>query len=241
MKKSAIVLIAVSIMCFSGLKAMSQEQQPGAAPARVAADPYMKVIPRFDVKDIYGRIFPADTLAGWIVVYGFGNDKNADEAIEWLKKITFTYPDSKGVLYVIVADSSKFPRIMYPFVKKVVKEEYEKQLAALQKKFTDMGINVNYPLDSRYIMVIDSKAELFDVFGIKGDRDKPHAFILDGNHRVRGHFTSYSDELPATLAAVMADRDKEQQFSLKTRKAKKNTMKKVAIGAAAVSLALLIF
>ena len=80
-------------------------------------------------------------------------------------------------------------------------------------RFVAKNIKFTYKLEDRYILVIDTKAEIFDLFGISGERDKPHAIIVDGSHRVLAHFTDNTPELQDALAKAINERDAQKKFA----------------------------
>ena len=242
-KTIAVFAALLLLLTISTTKCISQEEPAASAPqaAATATQAITGAVPDFDFKDVYGRIVKAQDLKDWIVVYGFGNEDNADVAIGWLKNITFANPNATGVLYVSVADASKYDKIMYPFVKKVVKQEYKKKITQIRNEFTERGIPCNFVLEDRYMITIDTKANIFKLFGIGDLRKQPHLFIVDGARNVRGHFTEYSDAVPALFAKVIAERDVKKNFIMTTHAKKKNSLRRYALGAAAVWLISLAF
>jgi len=192
--------------------AFAADNAQPAAPAQAAIT--VEKPQRFDIKDIFGRIIKADDLKGWIIIYGFGNEDNAEQAVEWLKQLTVSFPDTQGIMYVLVADASRYNKVFQPIVKKILKKEYSKNIEDLKARFVAKNIPITYSLEDRYILVIDTKGELLDLFGIApDDRKTPHAIIVDGDHRVRAHFTQNTPELTAALGKVIEERKAQQAYA----------------------------
>jgi hypothetical protein len=241
------VAIVLFVLSFGNI-VFSQEEAAPAAPTQTTpaatqapAPEIPKTVPPFDFKDIYGRVVKSEDLKGWIVVYGFGNEKNADTGVEWVRNLTLEYPNVKGVLYVLVADASKYDKFMYPLVKRIVKQEYKKKLVEIKNKFNEKGLPVDFVLEDRYMMTLDIKADIFKLFGVGDSRDVIHFFIVDGDRNVRGHFTEYSDTAVKLFGQVIADREAKQAYQIKTHKRKKNMVTRYAIAGAAVWLISLAF
>jgi hypothetical protein len=186
-------------------------------------------VPWFDVKDISGRIVQGDQLKGWIVVYAFGNEDNAETGVDWLKQVAKTNPTADGVLFVIIADASKYPKVMGPFVKKVMKKEYRKEMDRIKAYLDEKNIHPPFNLEDRYLMVADTSGAYFNLFGIGGQKNIPHIFFVDGEHNIRAHFTAGSDEMVGTLSTLIADRESQKQFGLNIKKKKKNVFKRYAV------------
>lgn len=198
---------------------------PGQAPVSITA------IPRFDIKDLYGRIVSAQDLDGWIVLYCFGNEDTAELGISWLKKLTLDHFNAQGILYVIVADTSKYHKALFPMVKKKAKSAYEENLANYTKELEEKGYNYDFKLEDRYVMTLDTAAKVFDLFRIK-DRGIPHIFMLDGAHTVRGHFTEYNQDAAKLLGDIIAERDAKklaEQYQLSMQVRKRQMWKRYAI------------
>jgi len=242
---TAAAAAVLFLLSFSNLSFSQEEQAPQqAAPAQAApAAPLEipKVAPPFDFKDIFGRVIKSEDLKGWIVVYGFGNEDNADTGVEWIKKLSLAFPNTKGVLYVIVADASKYNKIMYPLVKRVVKQQYRNKMIAMKKEFSEKGMPVDFVLEDRYMMTLDMKADVFKLFGIGDDRKIVHFFFVDGNRNVRAHFTEYTDAAQNLFGQILAARDSKQAYQIKTHKRKKNMITRYALAGAAVWLISLAF
>lgn len=194
-------------------------------------------IERFDIKDVNGRLVHGKDLEGWIILYGFGTEKTADQSLDFLKRLTKEEPRAEGVLYVCIADTSSHNSpVLRPLVKKILKKEYRKQINILEESYAKWGIEPPAKLENRYLLVADMKADLFDMFGIADQKDKPHLFIMDGKYRVRGHYTDFSDEVADAFRFVLAERETDRQFALKSHAKKKKTWKKYALIGGAVAL-----
>ncbi|MFA6449585.1 MAG: hypothetical protein WCX65_08960 [bacterium] len=241
---AATLATLLFVLTFSAVSFSQEEPAPQAAavaPAQPAPVEIPKIAPPFDFKDIYGRVIKAEDLKNWVVVYGFGNEHNADTGIEWIKNLTLAHPNVKGVLYVIVADASKYDKLMYPLVKRVVKQEYKKKLVDIRNEFKEKGLPVDFVLEDRYMMTLDLKADIFNLFGISDSRDIVHFFIVDGNRNVRAHFTEYNQAASDLFGQVIAERDAKQAYQMKTHKRKKNMFRRYALAGAAVWLVSLAF
>lgn len=199
--------------------ALAQQAAPEAATATYTV---MPVVPRFDIKDIYGRVIKGDDLKGWIIVYGFGNENNADQAVEWLSTLSKQNIHAKGILYVLFGDVSKFHRVLQPTVRKELKKNYEAQMDKFYKELAADNITIDYKLEERYIVVADTSAAYFDLFGIGNDREIPHMFIADGTNKIRYHFTTYSDAAAQALSDIIA----EQENNLPAKTEVKMTVRK---------------
>ncbi len=236
---AAVLFIAMSAVAFA-----AEEAAPAAAESTSQAGPQADipaVVPDFDFKDVYGRVVKAEDLKNWIVVYGFGNEKNAETAIGWLEELTFSNPNAEGILYVSVADASKYQKIMYPFVKKVAKEEYKKKIGSIKRKFVERGIECKFVPEDRYMLTLDTKADIFELFGIDGHKNVPHIFIVDGNRNVLAHFTEYTEAVPAALSKALAARETAANLVMKTHARKKNVFKRWGLIGAGVLLLSLAF
>ena len=252
--RETIVKFAVVLLLTIGIRAAAQEQPsastqtqpvqsaPAAAPAQAAAGQQIpSVIPPFDFKDLFGRVVKADDLKSWIVVYVFGNEDNADTGVEWIKSISRLSPNEKGILYVIVADASKYNKIMYPLVKRVVKEDYRKNILEIKKEFSEKNIPIEFVVEDRYMMTLDLKGDIFKLFGIWDARKINHVFIVDGFRGVSAHFTEYSDAVPAAFGQALKDREAKSNYQIVTHKKKKSMMKRAVYAGALAGLLLLIF
>lgn len=198
----------------------------GVAPITVA------VAPDLYIKDVFGRIITAADLNGWIVLYGFGNEDNADKAVGWIRELSLAYPNVEGVLYVLVADASGYTKVLQPFVRKVLKREYKKNMQDIKARLTEKGIKLNYALEDRCVLIADSKADFFNAFGIGDQRNLPHMIFVDANRKVRAHFTEYSDEVPKTLGKLLEERKSKQSpimTALKMSHKKKSMVARYAI------------
>lgn len=195
---------------------------------------------RFDIKDVNGRLVHGKDLEGWIILFGFGTEKTADQSLEYLKLLTKSEPRAEGVLYVCVADTSPHNTpVLRSFVKKLLKKEYRKQIRILEESYGRWNITPAAPLEDTYLLVADMKADLFEMFGIADQKDLPHLFIMDGKYRLRGHFTEFNDEVANAYRLVLAERETDRQFALKAARRKKNVWKKYAlVGGVALWLAL---
>ena len=226
-----IIIVALAFMSPSRPHAAEEAAAPAADPAAPEgtilgpdqAPVAVTVIPRFDVKDLYGRVIAGADLQDWVVLYCFGNEDTAGEGINWLKQLSLKNFDAKGILYVIVADTSKYHKALFPMVKKQAKGEYEKKLQEFTRELEENGYKYDFKLEDRYVMTLDTSAAVFKLFGIGGQRAIPHVFIVDGNGQVRGHFTQYTDAAPELLKQVLAERDAHKQaaayqLTMKTRK-----------------------
>ena len=179
-------------------------------------------VPRYDIKDLYGRVIAGRDLEGWIVLYCFGNENTADEGIQWLKQLTLKHFNAEGILYVIVADTSKYHKALFPMVKKQAKSAYESSLANFKKELDEREYKYDFALEDRYIMTLDTGAAVFHLFQIK-DRAIPHVIIMDADHKVRGHYTHYTDTAADLLGQVLAEREAKKKaaeypLTMKTRK-----------------------
>lgn len=243
LKIALVFLLSISIRA-AAQDASAAEAPAAAAPAAAEQAPALNipaVIPPFDFKDIYGRVVKADDLKGWIVVYVFGNDKNADTGVDWIKKITYGHPNVKGVLYVIVADASKFDKIMYPLVKRVVKEEYHKKIIEIKKEFAEKNIPIDYAVEDRYMMTLDIKGDVFKLFGVWDDRKNNQIVIVDGDRNVVAHFSAFSDEVNTAFGKTIDEREAKSSYKMVTHKRKKNMAKRALYTGAAAGLLYLIF
>ncbi len=191
-------------------------------------------IERFTIKDINNRLINAEQLKDWIIVYGFGNEKTADEAIDWLERITLEEQPGEGILFVCVADTSKHnSKILRPVVKKILKKEYRKNINKLKAALKEKNIELGYKLENRFMLVADMHADIYKLFGLNNQREKAHIVIVDGNHRVVGHFTEYSQMVPETLRLAVTQRETEKQLRrLAFKKRKKNMLVRYAVGGA---------
>jgi len=195
--------------------------------------------PRFDIVDIMGRIIRSDDLKDWIVVYGFGDEDSAEHALAMLKDLTRAEPDPKGVLFVCVADTSKHnTKILRPFVKKLLKKEYAKEVRNVEAILKEKGVVTTTKLENRYILVADMGADIFELFGISDSKNIGQGFIVDSTGVIRGHYTQYSDQMAETLRTAMASREADKMFALKTNKKKKSTWKYYAAAGVVLWLAL---
>ena len=212
-KKLLSLSIAVALLLFARVSAFAEGPVPVG-----------QQVPRFDIKDINGRFIPADQLKGWIVVYGIGNEDTADKGLEWIRELTRANPDAKGVVYIVIADvHNRDSKILRPLVKKILKKEYRKNINALQKEFDEKGIKLDHPVEDNYFVVADFKSDIMKLFGVADMMQKPHGFLMDGTHTVRGYFTSYSDEIPKTFTALLAERDAQKQYAMKSQEIKGDT------------------
>ena len=232
-EKSSFLFLLVFTLLFAA-QGLAQEQpadteQPAPSQAEPGALP-VDSVPRFDVKDVYGRIINAKDLEGWIILYGFGNEDTAETAIQWLKKITFQNFQAKGVIYILIADTSKYHKILAPVVKKQLKGEYEKQLDIFRKELSERNITYDFNLEDRCIIVMDSKAELFKLFNIDDHKDVPHLFVVDGDNNIRGYANEYSDSIVDLFNEVVSDRDDKEKYSLTMHQKKRQMWKRYALG-----------
>jgi len=190
--------------------------------------------PRFDIKDIHSRIIPSQQLEGWIIIYGFGNEDTANTALGYLKKATEAEPAAEGLIYVCVADTTSHnTKVLQPFVRTLLRNEYKNQINEVRSILKDKGAEYDFKLENRYILIADMQADIFKLFGIYDQRNLPHVFIVDGDHRVRGHYTEYSDDLEETLRYVLAERAGEDRYALDVKKRKRGIWKRYAVGALA--------
>ncbi len=235
MRKLTVLLAFMTLLATGAVSAIAEQSAP-------ASRALPQEISRFNIKDIYGRIIPAEQLEDWIIVYGFGNEKNAMTMVGWLKEITLAYPDTKGVMFVCIAETSKYPKVMGPMVRRVLKKEYEQELETLGKKLEEKGFKQEKPLDEKYIMIADTSGAYYDHFGIGDGKDDAHVFIFDGNHAPRAYFSEYSEEMKTTLAGLLAEREEKQKFAaIQMSAKKKNIFKKYALIGAAVAAGVLLF
>jgi len=232
-----LLALIFSLTCFAH-PAMAQHESAGAGQAAATDQPAAELqgellgpgqapvtitdVPRFDIKDLYGRVIAGKDLEGWIVLYCFGNEDTAEQGISWIKKLTLPHFNAEGILYVIVADTSKYHKALFPMVKKQAKGAYEENLADYTKELAEKGYEYNFKLEDRYIMTLDTGAAVFDLFQIE-DRKIPHVFIMDGSHTVRGHFTEYNEDAAKLLSDVIAERAAqkladEYQLTMNVRK-----------------------
>lgn len=237
---SYFLAVIISIVLMTGAMAVAQETAPAQpeTAAEVSATPDKTLsIERFDIKDVNGRLVHGKDLEGWIILYGFGTEKTADQSLDFLKRLTKDEPRAEGVLYVCIADTSNHNTpALRPFVKKLLKKEYRKQIKILEESYAKWGIEPAAPLENRYLLIADMKADLFDMFGISDQKDKPHLFIMDGKYRVRGHYTEYGEEAADVYRMVLAERETDREFALKSQTRKKKTWKKYALIGGAVAL-----
>ncbi|HOY64843.1 MAG TPA: hypothetical protein PLK80_12045 [bacterium] len=234
MRKIILLLMFVALSVCSGMTALAEQ----SAPASLALP---SEISRFNIKDIYGRIIPAEQLKDWIVVYGFGNENNAMTMVGWLKEITLAYPDTKGIMFICIAETSKYPKVMGPMVRRVLKKEYEQELETLGAKLAEKGFKQERPLDEKYIMIADTSGAYYNHFGIGDGKDDAHVFIFDGDHVPRAYFSDYSEEMKTTLASLLAEREEKQRFAaIQMSAKKKNTFRKYALIGAAVAAGVLL-
>jgi hypothetical protein len=235
MRKITVLLAFITILATTGTAALAEQSAPPshALPSEIS---------RFNIKDIYGRIIPAEQLKDWIVVYGFGNEKNAMTMVGWLKEITLAYPDTKGIMFICIAETSKYPKVMGPMVRRVLKKEYEQELETLGKKLEEKGFKQEKPLDEKYIMIADTSGAYYNHFGIGDGKDNAHVFIFDGDHTPRAYFSDYSEEMKTTLGTLLAEREEKQKFAaIQMSAKKKNTFRKYALIGAAVVAGVLLF
>lgn len=224
---NAAVLAAVFCAAlFSGGAAFAADGEAKAAVSSNAAA--VSQPERFDIKDVFGKVIPGKDLDGWIIGYAFGNEKNADTAIGWLKKVGLAHPDADGVIYIIVADASTYSRVLQPVVKKIMKREYKKNMQGIKKEMVEKNIKFKYELEERFILVADTKGEIFERFGIADKKDIPHLIVVDGTHKARADFTEYSDEVPAMIGKLMDERDQAKKYAYKTSQRKKNMLPRYA-------------
>ncbi|MFC1474933.1 hypothetical protein ACFLQK_02700 [bacterium] len=195
--------------------------------------------PEFDIKDIMGRIIRADDLEDWIIVYGFGDEGSAEHALGMLKDLTRAEPDPKGVLFVCVADTSKHnSKILRPFVKKLLKKEYKKEIKNVEAILQEKGVETSTRLENRYILVADMKADIFQLFGISDTKNIAQGFLVDGNGIIRGHYMEYSDKMAEDLRLAMTTREADRQYALKSGRKKKSKWKYYVLGGAVLWLTL---
>lgn len=198
-------------------------------------------VPRFDIKDVNGRLIYGEQLKGWIVVYAFGNEDNAETGVGWLKEVAKTNPTEDGVLFVIIADASRYPNVMGPFVKKVMKKEYRKEIDRLEQELDERNIHPPFKMENRYLMVANMSGAYFRLFGIGDQKNVPHIFFVDGGHGVRAHYTSRTDEMVGTLGTLISERKSQNRFTLDIKKKKKNKFKRYAVIGALVWLGFELF
>lgn len=212
-------------------EAVAGRADPGSPDWRL---PVGSEIERFTIKDINNRLIPAGQLKDWIIVYGFGNENTAEESIGWLKELTLEEKPGDGVLFVCVADTTKHNnKLLRPVVKKILKKEYRRNISSLQEKLDENNIDLGYPLENRFMLVADMQADVYELFGIHNQREKPHIVIVDGRHRVMGHFNEYSEKVPETFRLAVTQRETEKQLDkLTIKKRKKNMLVRYAIGGA---------
>jgi len=184
---------------------------------------------RFDIKDVFNRLIPGDELEGWIVVYGFGNEHNAEEVVGWLKEVSRLYPEEKGMIYICIADTSKYHKVLAPMVKKTLKKEYDKELERLNNWYSENGIEPGFKIEDRYIMVNDSGAGYFHAFGIGDQRDIPHVFIMDGDHRLRGYFKGEPEKMKELMGTLLTERRTNEFAKIHMKQRKKKMWKRYAV------------
>lgn len=238
--------IALLVMLCACAPLMAQEDAtPEAVPDKktgqpVAATATVEVteVRRFNIKDVYGNIVNGTDLEGWVMVYAFANEDTADFAVEMLNALSRKNLKAEGILYVLVGDGSKYHKLLAPFVRKELKKAYEQEMRDLYKKMDEEGIILDYRLEDRYLMVADMKAMIFKLFKINDRKDVAHLFILDGSHKVRGHYTEYSDAMSETLSAALAERDAKKEYELTTHRRSRQMWKRYALGGLLVWLAI---
>jgi hypothetical protein len=218
-KLFALVSICLGIFSAAAFAQETPLPAPEAAPAQLRIAP-------FDIKDINSRIIRADELKGWIVVYAFGNEDNADQGVAWLKEAAKTRITSDGVMFVIIADASRYPKVTAPFIKKVLKKEYRKEMDKLQGEVAEKNIVLPFKLEDRYWMIADFSGAYFAHFGIADQKNIPHIFFVDGDGNMRGHFTERTDEMVATLGALVDERDSKKLYALQITRKKKNLLRR---------------
>lgn len=229
MKSNAAKLLQCAILACAVLSVAScaRAQQPAPETA-TASYTILPTVPRFDIKDIFGRIVKGQDLDGWIIIYGFGNEDNADQAVEWLRVLSKQHIHDKGILFILIGDVSKYHRVLQPTVRKELKKQYNENMGKMYKELSDEGVTIDYKLEDRCLMVADTSAAFFDLFGIGGARDIPHLFIVDGSHKVRYHFSSYSDNVSGALSGLVAENNSKQQYQLKMGTRKRQMWKRYA-------------
>ena len=154
---SYVLLFALLCTTLAGAPAAAQHESPegtkppGQEPAAPQAEPAGEIlgpgqapvtitqIPRFDVKDLFGRIIFGDDLEGWVILYCFGNEDTAEQGVGWLKKLTLSNFDAEGILYVIIADASRYHKALFPIVKKQAKGAYDEYLQDFRKQLEEKG------------------------------------------------------------------------------------------------------